>query len=46
MRLVFVWVMIAGLLGISICDLCTKHYKLAAAELLLVVVQWLIFGKG
>ncbi len=46
MRLIFIWMMIVGFLGIGLCDLRIKDYKLAFAGLLLALVQWLIFGKG
>ncbi len=46
MRTALVWMMIVGFAGIGVCDLHKGNYRLAAAGLMLAVVQWLIFGKG
>jgi len=44
MRLIFLWMIIVGFVGIGICDLWVGRWKLAAAGLSLAMVQWLIFG--
>ena len=44
MRIIWLYFMLMGFIGMAHCDYVDKNYRLAAAGAFVCVVQYLIFG--